>query len=58
MLNPITTAFPILGFNVPFPGTGTDQLTGRCILLYDGTVLIVGDRLNGAGAPVGAMIYQ
>ena len=56
--NPITTAFPTFGFNVPFPGIGTDQLTGRCILLYDGTVLIVGDRLNGAGAPVGSVIYQ
>ncbi len=56
--NPITTAMPTLGFNVPSPGIGTDQLTGRCILLYDGTVLIVGNRLNNFGGPIGSVIYQ
>lgn len=54
--NPLTTAFPVLGTNIP--AVGFDAVTGRCILLYDGTVLVVGDRLNGAGSPVGSVVYQ
>lgn len=54
--NPLTTAFPVLGTNIP--GVGFDALQGRCLLLSDGTVLIVGDVLNGAGAPIGSVIYQ
>jgi len=54
--NPLTTVFPVLGTNIP--GVGFDALQGRCLLLSDGTVLIVGDVLNGAGAPVGSVVYQ
>ncbi|HJW34957.1 MAG TPA: kelch repeat-containing protein [Holophagaceae bacterium] len=54
--NPSTTAFP--GFATNTPPVGADQLTGRCMLLYTGGVLIVGDANNGAGVPVGSVVYQ
>jgi hypothetical protein len=56
VFNPVTTVFPTLGFSLPT--VGVDQLGGRCVLLADGTVLIVGDALNGSGAPVGSVLYQ
>ncbi len=57
IFDPVSTAFTgIYNFNVP--AVGLDELGGRCILMLDGAVLFVGDALNGAGAPVGSVLFQ
>jgi len=57
--NPISQTYPpaTYGFNIPIGG-GVDQLGGRCILLADGSVLLVGNGLIGTGPTVGSVIYQ
>lgn len=56
LFNPGTGAFPVFGSNVPT--VGLDQLNGRCLLMYDGSVLLVGSGLSAFGAPVGAVSFQ
>lgn len=56
VFNPTTGTFPTFGFNTP--PVGLDSLNGKCLLMYDGTVLIVGSGLSAIGAPVGAVVFQ
>jgi hypothetical protein len=56
VFNPGTGGFPTFGFNTP--PVGLDALNGKCLLMYDGSVVIVGSGLSALGAPVGAVAYQ
>ncbi len=54
--NPATGSYPTFGFNTP--SVGLDALGGRCLLMYDGSVVIVGSGLSAFGIPVGAVSFQ
>jgi hypothetical protein len=46
----------IPGGNMPAPWI--EGVSGRCLLLQSGQVLITGSTLMGAGAPIGALLFQ